>query len=157
MALEKESLTLGDFRYEVTQFGAKEGRRVLFRLTKMLGPAAAGLVKGSKKDDPWARLGTALTSVLESAKEEDFEYLCDALSRVTKVYKRLESSTGQEIALDLEKVFDSHFRGRFQDMLAWLAFAIKVNFADFFGGKDLGSGLLGALGLTNVQSESPKN
>jgi len=123
---EKE---IGGNTYVVTQFGAKVGRTVLFRLTKILGPALGGLVKGGFSG---AAIGTAIQAFAETAREDDFAYLCDQFAASTTVKKPITATGAKEIKVDLAKVFDEHFRGHYGDMVLWLAFAVEVNFASFF-------------------------
>lgn len=128
--LEVQERKIGENTYIVTQMGGKLARRVQFRLAKVLGPAMAGLIKGGFSG---AGVGQALQAFSESAREEDMEYLYDAFAGVTKVRQPIQSSAGKEILLDLEKVFDNHFRGHTGHMSLWLAFAIEANFSSFFG------------------------
>lgn len=121
---------IGANTYVVTQFGAKEGRKVLFRLVKMLGPFAAGLVKGGFSG---AAIGEAVGSFASGASEEDFDYLCEAFSGQTKVKLPVTATGATEVPVPLVKLFDNHFRGHYGDMILWLVFAVEVNFASFFG------------------------
>jgi hypothetical protein len=34
----------------------------------------------------------------------------------------------------LSKIFDLHFAGKYDEMLAWLIFCVEVNFGSFFDG-----------------------
>lgn len=126
---------IGANTYVVTQFGAKVGRRVMFRLVKMLGPMLGGFVKGGFSG---AAVGSALQSFSEAAGEDDFDWLCDAFAEVTTVKKPLKATNAKELPIELEKVFDDHFRGHYGDMILWLAFAVEVNFSSFFS--EIGSG-----------------
>lgn len=130
--------------YVVKQCGAKEGRAIFFRLSKLLGAPLSGLV--AKIDlaqiDGAANtfemvsslqggLAAALTSWVSEARQEDFEYLCEAFASHTKLRLTLDSSKGGEIETDLIKQFDDHFAGNYGAMILWLAFAIEVNFQSF--------------------------
>lgn len=126
MAESQQEQKIGENTYVVRMFGAKKGRAVLFRLSKMLGPAMAGLLNGGFTGQG---ISSMLQSFAESAKEEDFDYLCDSFADVTKVRRKVAS--GDEITLDLPKVFDDHFRGHYGEMIKWLGFAIKVNYESF--------------------------
>lgn len=149
-----EERKIGENTYAVTQFGAKQGRKVLFRLTKMLGPAMAGLVKGGFSGEGVA---SALQTFSESAQEADFDYLCDAFAEVTVVRQPVVSTAGNEIKVALAKVFDTHFRGHYGNMLLWLAFAVEVNFASFFGEITSGDGPLADLLAAKTAPEAPKS
>jgi hypothetical protein len=146
-----EKKTIGGTTYHVSQFGALKGREILFHLTKFLGPATSGYVAG---DDIAASLGLALQTWCEKANKDDFILLCTAFAEVTKYEQPLTS--GEVIHVELSKTFDSHFAGHYGYMLAWLAFAIQVNFASFLSeiGSELGA-TLAAIGIRMQQkSES---
>lgn len=149
-----EERKIGDNTYVVTQFGAKEGRKVLFRLTKMLGPAMAGLVKGGFSG---AGVGIALQTFSESAQEADFDFLCESFAKATVVKQPVTSTAGSEIKIALEKVFDTHFRGHYGNMLLWLAFAVEVNFSSFFGEIMSGEGPLSALLADREEAKQGKS
>ena len=57
--------------------------------------------------------------------EEDLTYFCDAFAEKTFVVQ----PDGKMPRLD--NVFDAHFAGHYIDLVQWLAFAVRVNFADF--------------------------
>lgn len=146
MAESQQEQKIGENTYVVRMFGAKKGRTVLFRLSKMLGPAMTGLINGGFSGQGLVMM---LSSFAESAKEEDFEFLCDSFADVTKVKRPV--SSGEAIVLDLSQVFDDHFRGHYGEMIQWLGFAIRVNFESFLpemvsGGGTL-AGLLEAIGI----------
>ncbi len=149
MGKKTEERKLGDHVYVVSQFGALQGRAVLFRLTKMLGPALAGILKDGLSE---AGFGAALSGWAASANVEDFTWLCDQFAEVSQV--KQPTSSGLPIVLPLGKVFDDHFVGHYSEMLKWLAFAIMVNFADFLDVKGLVTSALGAMAETRTQSES---
>lgn len=154
MARKTEKKKIGETEYEVQQFGARKGREVLFTLTTMLGPAAAGFLKGGLSE---GGILAAIQAFSETAKVEDFSRLCDEFASCTTVH--LPTITGQPLKVDLSKVFDDHFAGAYGDMLAWLAFAIGVNYSNFFaltGPGNAGSSLLEALGVRKSESPSPK-
>lgn len=152
MARKVETKEINGSTYEVTQFGALVGRQVLLRLTKMIGPALAGLSKGGFNEQG---LASALETWTANLSPDDFDYLCDQFAKCTKVKQSL--TTGQVIDLDLDKQFDSHFAGNYGTMILWLRFAIGVNYSSFLGEITSGLGdLLGALGIRKASgSKSP--
>ncbi len=151
MASEIKEKKIGKNTYLVSQFGAKTGRRVLFRLTKMLGPTIAGLIRGGGFSQ--GGIAGALRAFAESGSDEDIDYLCDSFAAVTKVKTPL--ANGHEIELDLGKQFDDHFRGHYGEMIAWLMFAIEYNFESFLSEMtNEGSGLGEMLGIKRTKSES---
>lgn len=124
--------TIGATTYTITQLGAKQGRSVMVRLFRILGPAAAGLTSG---EDIEARLGNALTALARSASEDDFNALCDTFAAATKIRKTTETNAGPgHIDVPLTPDFDNHFAGRYAELLQWFGACIEVNFASFFDG-----------------------
>ena len=120
-----ETKKIGGCEYKVTQLGAVKGRGAFLRLVKCLGPMLAGLAgKGGKVAD--IDVG-ALFSRLDLT-EDDLTFFCDTFAEKTFV----TLPDGKMPRLD--KVFDEHFAGSYSYMVQWLAFAVKVNFADFFDG-----------------------
>jgi|SRR6185436_16957014 len=120
MSLTVETKTIGEHTYEVTQLGALVGRKVLFRLGKLLGPLMAG------GDNP-----AAVAGATASLQDADFDWLCDVFAGSTKL---IQQSTNGPIKIALGGVFDSHFAGRYDAMIQWLGTCVQVNFASFLAG-----------------------
>lgn len=126
--------TIGEYRYQVTLLGAKAGRSMLVRLTKLLGPATASFIEGMlhAKGDLTASLaigaGDAIREVTQRLTDADLTAISDELAKLTIVVLDDQRSTS------LDKIYDDHFSGRYGDMGAWLAFALEANFASFFDG-----------------------
>lgn len=121
-----ETRVIDGVEYRVTQFGALEGRKVLLRLLKAVGPLFAAFAE--LKGEGEGKLKDAiphLDSALNGLKEEDLEYLCDVFARCTEV--KLNGKWP-----NLPDVFDLHFTGKYISMFAWLKFCVEVNFSDFF-------------------------
>ena len=116
-----ESKKIGACEYRVTQLGAVAGRGAFLRLVRALGPMLAGLATAGGKVDLGEVFGRLELS------EADLTYFCDLFAEKTFVML----PDGKMPRLD--KCFDEHFAGSYLFMVQWLAFAVKVNFADFFG------------------------
>ena len=145
--IERREKRIGKTTYKVEQFGAKQGRLVLFRLFRLLGPAMSALAEGG---DPGDMIGRALRRFAESANESDFDSLCEAFAAKTKVVHEATTAGGTVgVDLDLAADFDSHFANNYGEMLQWLAFAIEANYASFLGENGAALEKLGAsLGKT---------
>ena len=117
---------IGGCEYKVTQLGAIKGRGAFLRLVRCIGPVFAELAGKSGKGAKDIDIG-ALFSRLELS-EDDLTFFCDTFAEKTFV----TLPDGKMPRLD--KVFDEHFAGSYSYMVQWLAFAVKVNFADFFDG-----------------------
>lgn len=118
---KSETKLLESTEYRVTQFGALEGRKVLLRLIKSIGPVLMPAAGAKDLAAALPGIGTAL----EALKEEDIEYLCDVFARHTEV--RVNGKWPQ-----LSDIFDLHFGGKYLEMFLWLKFCVEVNFSDFF-------------------------
>lgn len=122
MALEKQTRQIGEFSYEVTQFGAKVGNRVLLKVVKSLAPLfMAAAAAGNIKDIDVEGVASAIAGI----SEDEFEWLVEQFASATEVQIGEQTPT-------LKKVYDLHFAGKYLDELAWLAFAIEVNYGPFF-------------------------
>lgn len=125
---------IGDYRYQVTLLGAKAGRAMLVRLTKMLGPATASFLEGvlHAKGNLTASLAIGAADAIREAtqrlSEADIAAISDELARFTVVILDEQHSP------QLDKVFDDHFAGRYGAMAEWLAFSLEANFTSFFDG-----------------------
>lgn len=118
MPIETVKTTIESDSYQITKLGAIQGRGVLLRLVKALGPSFAEAAKG-------AELPTLIASAIEGIKESDFEFICDLLAQHTRIVR------GEKAPL-LSDQFDAHFSGRYGAMIAWLIEALRVNFENFF-------------------------
>jgi hypothetical protein len=132
--MRTESKVIGGVEYRVTQLGAIMGRAVFLRLVKAIGPVLASLaskegtlsalVKGGGKVDTTVDFGEILSHL--NLSEDDAKYLCDAFAEKTFVVEAPDKMP------KLSNVFDEHFAGRYAAMGQWIAFCVKLNYADFF-------------------------
>jgi hypothetical protein len=127
MAATPQTKTIGGTVYTVTPFGARKGRTVLFQLTKLLG-GAMGALAGS------GGIAEAVSAWSASAREEDFTAVCSALESCTTFAVDVDGKGGVVVPMPLADVFDDHFAGRYDAMVAWLVFALETNFSSFFSG-----------------------
>ena len=125
MAIKTEEKQIGACIYRVSQLGAIKGRAAFLRLVKALGPIAGGLVDAKGKQAASLDLGDLMARL--TLTEDDLTFFCDLFAEKTFIVK----SDGKTPRLD--HCFDDHFAGRYLEMIQWLAFAVQVNFADFFG------------------------
>lgn len=128
MAIAKKKKTIDGIEYEVTQLGAKEGRALFVRISKMIGPSLASLAKAdlaSLMDSNVAQLAPAIETFVRDVSEEDLDVLC------SKFAERSAYRDGKDWP-ELDRNFDDHFAGAYLRMIKWLAFCVEVNYADFF-------------------------
>jgi hypothetical protein len=105
--------------YYVTQLGFSQGREVMVRLSKLLGPAFGRL---NGEGGAVAAMGELAAAVTEA----DLVHLCRVFGTSTEV--QIE---GKRPRLT-EQIQELHFAGRYDTMLKWLWFAIEVNYGGFF-------------------------
>lgn len=122
------------YTYHVTQFGAREGGRVIVRLLKMLGGALGSAVKADDAENAVGfdvdAIGNVIANIAETVTEADFDFLVDTFAKCSSV------SGGDYRApapLTTEGIFDLHFAGAYVELGEWLLFAIEVNFGSFLG------------------------
>ena len=112
--------------YHVTQFGARHGGRVLVRLLKMAGGAIGEALQGADDLD-MSVAGKVIANLADTVSEGDYDYLIDTFAKVSAV-----EIEGKPVPLHNEGVLDVHFAGAYVELGQWLAFAIEVNFGNFF-------------------------
>lgn len=138
MARKTESKHIGRYTYRVTQLGATEGVRLLATITRVLGPSLPSFAG----DGPSAMV-EGLKALTERLDAPTLEGVISTLAPTTRVVVQ-----GKEPLLS--SIYEEHFVGEYAELLGWLAFAIGVNYADFFRG--LGPTLSG---MVDQGSESP--
>jgi len=124
---ETKQKVVGAHRYHVTQFGARQGGRVLVRLLKMLGGAAGEALK-SEGDLDMGAVGNMVANLADTLGEADFDFLCDQFAPATSV-----EINGKLLPLATDGLFDLHFAGAYVEMGQWLLFAIEANYGGFLG------------------------
>lgn len=114
---------IGGKDYTVRMLSVREARMVYARVQRYL------LAWG---DEDAKALGPIMMAGLGGlVSEQDLEYLCEVFGKETTV-----SFEGRELHLKVEKTKDGTrspaqdelFAGAFEDLLAWLDFAIEANF-----------------------------
>jgi len=135
MQLETKSKKIGQYDYRVTQLDALSGRKLFIRLAKIAGPALGEFdTKDAQKS-----IAAVLGKIAASLSDEDMDAFCDVLAKTTEVAGGEYNQRSPQLA----DVFALHFAGKYLEMFQWLAFALEVNFGDFFS-RALGSGALAA-------------
>lgn len=132
---------IGETTYRVGLIKPKIGRKVMMRMVGFIGPAlVAGKKSLSEGRGDISMIGAALEAFQKSAKDEDVDFIEDAMASVTKIVNVATMTNGstQETTTDLVTVFDDHFAGNYGEMFEWLLFALEVNFAGFTKGKNFG-------------------
>lgn len=122
--IKTDTTTIDGYRYSVAQLGSSEGRRILVKLTRLLGPALGRLVGGEGR--PSDAVSEAIAEFSAGANEDDLEDLCRTFGQSTEL-----DVDGKPMLLNLD-MQELHFAGRYGAMFQWLGFCLRVNYADFF-------------------------
>jgi hypothetical protein len=141
MTCEAKEKRIGASLYRITQLPARQGRALLVRFVRLLGPGAGAFVGGVGRAragfDAALGLGIAdaALDLCTRLSEDELATICDKFAEYTVVIQT------REIERRLPDIFDDHFAGKYDEMLGWLRACCEVNFSSFFGGKSLGVGL----------------
>lgn len=119
-----ETRVFDDLAITVQQLPATRGVKLSRKLMTVAAPVV-GALQGMSLDRDVSALGDALAKALEQFSEKDLEELIRTLLETAKV------ETEGRIA-PLMPLFDGLFAGRILTVYRVLAFALEVNFADFF-------------------------
>lgn len=128
--LEQKTKVIGGRTWMVTQFTGTKTLRVMYALTKSLGPAVAALsgALGGKKPTSVLDMNVDLSEVVKqflagNASEAEVEKL---------IFTLLQNAVVDNRAVTKD-MFDEVFAGpRFFDLPTVLAFVIEANYGDFF-------------------------
>lgn len=154
--LQTEERLIGGVTYQVTQLAAPQGRKLLVRLYKVLGPTLGAALRGMP-DDASASLGSletgaigdALIKLAEVISEEELEYVCSTLAAHTQFSRE----PGRWLPLKQDEQF--HWAGRYHHMFQWIGFALQVNYAAFLAEQPALSGFVSALKSRAATAASP--
>ena len=127
--LKQETKEIDGLKFEVTQFGAMKGFALLARLTKTIGPAFS-VLSAADKDADIMTLAPAIASALKNLDDEAAVQLAADVLRGTLATMK----DGTPVRLDNPTNIDLVFMGKLTTMFKVLAFAVGVNYGDFFAG-----------------------
>lgn len=145
MAIETREKRIGATLYRVTQLPTKIGRAMLVRYIRLAGPGAGAFVGGLSSSKAGTFDGSVGSGIAEAIhdfctriNEPELDVICDEFAKYTIVVR------SRDVELRLSDVFEDHFAGKYDELLAWLRFCSEVNFASFFAVSSSGkAGLLG--------------
>jgi hypothetical protein len=131
MGRESTTKIIDGETYEFLQLGAVASNKLLWRLKRIVGPALAGMLNGTK--------GEGIESILES--DVDFESILNGFyERATEAEVDYVTSTllsqvhhSGDGALDSSGKIDIHFKGALSRMYKVLWEALKHEYSDFLG------------------------
>lgn len=121
--------------YEAKQLDAIQGRKVLFRLLKIAAPIFSGPNTKTLESTIFDRISGAL----QSASEDDLEYVLDALAKTCCTVEEAEFRDHKR-PINRPLNFGAHFAGRYVPMIKWAVHLIQSNFGADFLALGLSSG-----------------
>lgn len=126
--IETKTKNIGGKRYECTQFPAMIAMKLATRVSKMVGPGAAGLAHallagkdGLDGDIRDINLQGGVTALIERLDENESPALIAQL---------LSSLIRDGMRLDTEENINKAFTGNMLEMVQAIAFVIEANFPD---------------------------
>lgn len=161
---KKTSPEIDGYKYEVTQLGAIDGRKMLEQLTLMALPGLGALL-GSPALSKAENLAAGLAGVdvaeldlaafaqamVKSTDPNALNAMMDQLAQTTAIYGTGFGDGGAPMS----RHFDEHFAARYDAMMKWFGFALWVNFGSFFGAEGSVEELVGKLRSLGRPSASP--
>jgi hypothetical protein len=150
MAREVEERRIGDVTYRVRMMKPMEAQLITFRLVQIFGDTIGSLFEGvdgnleSLGNLQMRAAGLAISRLAHTATEADMERISKAMLSCTDVIvHQADGRSGQFV--ELKDIIDVIHGGRMTQHFEWLAFALEVNFGDFFGESGPAGRLLGLL------------
>lgn len=127
--MKTETLPINGYEYSCGQLPARIGTRVAARLANALAAGVKALPEEGFEMDT-AQMVAFIAPILQDPNLGDtLDYLCATFAERTMVR---DASSGNE--QPLTRIFDAHFADRYDDMLLWLVFALRVSLSSFFRG-----------------------
>lgn len=124
--LRSETKEIEGSVYHVRVLGATEGRKMLVRLMRVLGPALGEFLvnrKGETLSD--SDVLPAIAILGQRLTEEDLEYVVAKFAEATEIEKE-----GRRVILS--KIQELHFAGNYVAMFKWIWFCLQTNFSAAF-------------------------
>lgn len=117
-SLETKTKSIDGVEYRVTVFPAGQGFELLFELKELFGDSIGALF-GKNAETALAKIGGKF------GKKEVLDFVLRLLA-----FTYAENATEP---VGKKEVFNLHFAGRQGHLFKVIAFAVEVNFGDFFG------------------------
>jgi hypothetical protein len=130
---DHKETTIDGVRYRMRPLPPMVAMHLLRRFFQILGPSLGATVDSlggnlseilnSQKD---IKIGSVIGGAVERLSGDDLDWAISTLSKQCDVVK------GPNETPRLADIFDVHFQGRVRHLFAWLTWAAKGQFADFF-------------------------
>lgn len=156
MAIRSEAIEIKGSRYTVTTLRAYEALETALDVAKMVAPAFEGKDPTTVKITDLFKMDNdalvaALARIVVGADKAVVRRVLDALARSTQV----QAANGASAIL--EQIFDLHFAGAPEEMLQWAAFALRVNYGNFFDASTSDGTVTFEADLTNRPTSPPSD
>jgi hypothetical protein len=158
MGREPTERQIGEHVYRVRPMMPKRILRTAPILGKLVVPALGHLIDNAKGGKISDVLGADVSGLSFGAAAQALVAAWEQ-PKIDELIEELAAST--EVGLDgcsrwplLSTCFDAHFSGRTKEMLGWIAFAVEVQYGDFFAGLLAGAGRAQATMGQASQSQS---
>ncbi len=136
MGTRSEQRVIGDRTFEVSQLPARRALEMFGRLGRLLGPAAFEAIAKGGNLDPEADVVEAMLPAIAPAVQTLFGNL--PAGELTSIAEALLAPATCDMKPIVPQM-DELFQGQILQLLQVVAFAVEVNYRDFF---DAGRGLL---------------
>ena len=141
--IEPSRRTIDGLDFELSPLTAWKGMETFTRVTRFIAPAVSSIFsKGS--GDTGAALALAFQGLASNSPAE--------LKSITEILLEGCTVAFEGRTVRLLTVFDTVMRGKIFTVFKLLAWAVEVNYADFFAALKSGLGLLKPAALTEFQS-----
>ena len=131
---KEQEQSINGIKFKVTQLGFADGIELLTMLGRIIGPAISDSKKAAS---PAAMIG----DIIGRLSFTEIFSITEKLAKST----RIEREPGRWPVLEPEV----DLAGRYDLATRWLAFALEVNYGDFFGEGALLSGVLNQAALSH--------
>ncbi|MGN6103659.1 MAG: phage tail assembly chaperone [Kofleriaceae bacterium] len=135
--LKQEQTVIDGMTFTTTQFPAVPAFTLFARLTKSVGPAL-GVVFSADPKSEIAALAPALSSTLQNLDPDVVTALAIDVLKSTSVIVNTDGGA-KNLTLNSHENINLAFMGRLPTMFRAIAFAVRVNFGDFFVGDVTGA------------------
>lgn len=130
--LKQETQSIDGISFTVTQFPAMRGFTLFGKLVKTIGPALSAL-SGLDPQADVIKVAPVIASALRDLDPEAASAL--ALEIFASTSAIIDTPSGpRNVQVNTRENVDIVFMGKLMTMFKALAFAVQVNFGDFFGG-----------------------
>lgn len=146
---KEQEQSINGVKFKVTQLGFADGMELLTKLGHLIGPSLKNhhnpslteMIDPTLKDRPQGPSPIAMIGdIISRLSFSELFYTCELLAKNT----RIEREPGRWPVLEPEV----DLAGRYDLATRWLAFALEVNYGDFFGEGALLSGVINRAALS---------